>query len=93
MAKEFPDMKIGFLNSIGHPMEVGLQESSLWVQQTSQYKDKLNLNKLFLNHLLVPLLKEDTKFMLVILILQSIISSCFKLLNSIILQFLKLKLL
>jgi hypothetical protein len=47
-------------------MEVGLQESNLWVQQISQYKGKFNLNKLFLNHLLVLLLKEDTKFMLVI---------------------------
>lgn len=54
MAKEFPDTKIGFLNSIGHLMEVELQESSLWVQQTtSLYKGKLSLNKLFLNHLLV----------------------------------------
>ena len=68
MGKEFRDMKIGFLNSTGHPMEVGLQESNLWVQihQTSQYKGKLNLNKLLLSHLLVLLLKEDTKFMLVI---------------------------
>ena len=66
MGKEFRDMKIDFLNSTGHPMEVGLQESNLWVQQISQYKGKFNLNKLFLNHLLVLLLKEDTKFMLVI---------------------------
>lgn len=47
-------------------MEVELQECSQWVQQTSQYKGKLNLNKLFLNPLLELSLKEDIKFMLVI---------------------------
>lgn len=70
MARESLDMKIGFLNSTGHPMEVGWQESNLWVQQTttSQFNNKgnkLNLNKLFLSHLLVLLPKEDTRFMLV----------------------------
>ena len=66
MGKEFQDMKIDFSNSTGHLMEVELQECSQWVQQTSQYKGKLNLNKLFLNPLLELSLKEDIKFMLVI---------------------------
>jgi hypothetical protein len=66
MGKEFLDMKIDFLNSTGHLMEAELQESNLWVQQTFQYKGKLNLNKLSLSPQLVQLLKEDIRFMLVI---------------------------